>query len=98
MSSQIEEYYKQLTRNKGLGNIVILEAENKLLELKVLELEYLIKDNDKSASQVEESKTKDLIQLNILELSLRIVELQTKTKLNNILITRVKRSIPDDKQ
>ena len=98
MSNQIEEYYKQLTRNKGLGSIVILEAENKLLELKVLELEDLIKDNDRSASQVEDSKTKDLIQLNILELGLRIVELQTKTKLNNILITRIKRSNPDDKQ
>jgi hypothetical protein len=98
MSSKVDEYLKTLTRNKSLGNIVILEAENKLLDLKVLELEDLIKENEKYHLAVEENKTKDLIQLNTLELSLRIVELQTKTKLNNILITRVKRSIPDDKQ
>jgi hypothetical protein len=96
--SKVDFYCSQLNNTKQQGTIIVLETENKLLELKVSELENIISYNDKKLMTEENKAVRELTELNNVELSLRICELQTKNKLNTILITRIKRSIPDDKQ
>jgi hypothetical protein len=96
--SKVDLYCSYLTTTKQQGQIIILETENKLLELKVSELENIISYNDKKLMTEENKSVRELTELNNVELSLRICELQTKNKLNTISITRIRRSIPDDKQ
>lgn len=96
--SKVDLYLQYLTNTKPQGQIIIFETENKLLELKVSELEDIISYNLKKIVTEEVKSVRELMELNNVELSLRICELQTKVKLNNISITRVRRSLPDDKQ
>ena len=96
--SKVDLYCSQLNTTKHQGTIIVLETENKLLELKVSELENIISYNDKKLMTEENKSVRELTELNNVELSLRICELQTKNKLNTISITRIRRSIPDDKQ
>jgi len=87
---RLSQSYEQLTKNKYLGLVVILEAENKLLELRISELEEIITDHEKMIADSDSQKQKLNLELNIAETSLRICEIQTKIKLNNISITRIK--------
>lgn len=98
MTSKVDSYLSNLTTNKPQGHIIVIDAENKLLELKISELEDIISYNQKRIAVEEVKSVRELLELNNAELSLRICEHQTKFKLNNISITRIKRSIPDDKQ
>ena len=92
--SKVDLYLQYLTDTKPQGQIIVIETENKLLELKISELENIISYNEKKLMIEENDTVKDLIRLNNDELSLRICEFQTKVKLNTISITRIRRSIP----
>ena len=87
---RLSQFYEQLSKNKYLGLVVILEAENKLLELRISELEEIITDHEKMIADSDSQKQKLNFELNIAETSLRICEIQTKIKLNNISITSIK--------
>lgn len=93
MSSKVDLYLQYLTETKQQGTIIILETENKLLELKVSELQKQIDGNIQSIKSITEDKVKNHIELNVKELELRIMELTTKTRLNTIMITRINTSI-----
>ena len=93
MSSKVDLYLQYLTNTKQQGTIVILEAENKLLELKVSELQKHIYGNNETIKSLTEDKIKKHIELNIKELELRIMELTTKIRLNLIMITRINTGI-----
>jgi len=91
--SRVDVYCNQLTETKPQGTIIILEAENKLLELKVSELQKLIDSNNETIKSLTEDKVKYHMELNVKELELRIMELTTKARLNTIMITRINGSI-----
>lgn len=91
--SRVDVYCNQLTETKQQGTIIILETENKLLELKVSELQKLIDGNNESIKNATDDKVKYYINLNVKELELRIMELTTKARLNTIMITRINTSI-----
>jgi hypothetical protein len=93
MSSRVDVYCNQLTETKPQGTIIILEAENKLLELKTSELQKQIDGNIESMKSITEDKIKNHMELNVRELELRIMELTTKVRLNTIMITRINSSI-----
>lgn len=93
MSSKVDLYLQYLTETKQQGTIIILETENKLLELKVSELQKQIDGNIQSIKSITEDKVKNHIELNVKELELRIMELTTKARLNTIMITRINTSI-----
>lgn len=93
MSSKVDLYLQYLTETKQQGTIIILETENKLLELKVSELQKQIDGNIQSIKSITEDKVKNHMELNIKELELRIMELTTKARLNIIMITRINTSI-----
>lgn len=93
MSSKVDLYLQYLTDTKQQGHIIILETENKLLELKVSELQKLIDSNTETIKSITEDKVKYHMELNIKELELRIMEFTTKIRLNNIMITRINTSI-----
>ena len=96
--SKVDLYLQYLTETKQQGQIIVIETENKLLELKVSELEKVVSYNQKKIESEESKSVKDLMELNNVELALRICEFQTKIKLNIISITRIRRSIPNDNQ
>jgi hypothetical protein len=96
--SRVDVYCNQLTETKPQGTIIILEAENKLLELKVSELQKLIDSNNETIKSLTEDKVKYHMELNVKELELRIMELTTKARLNTIMITRINSSINNLKQ
>jgi hypothetical protein len=98
MSSRVDVYCNQLTETKPQGTIIVLEAENKLLELKVSELQKLIYSNNETIKSLTEDKIKEHMELNIKELEFRIMELTTKIRLNLIMITRINISINNLKQ
>jgi hypothetical protein len=91
--SRVDVYCNQLTETKPQGTIFVLEAENKLLELKVSELQKLIDSNNETIKSLTEDKVKYHMELNVKELELRIMELTTKARLNTIMITRINNSI-----
>jgi hypothetical protein len=91
--SSVDVYCNQLTETKPQGTIIILEAENKLLELKVSELQNLIVSNNETIKGLTEDKVKYHMELNVKVLELRIMELTTKVRLNTIMITRINSSI-----
>jgi hypothetical protein len=89
--SKVDVYMSHLGNDtRALGNIVVLEAEMKLLELKITDFENLIKENERLLGEDSGEKTKNMLRLSNNEYELRILELQTKIKLNSISITRVK--------
>jgi hypothetical protein len=96
--SRVDVYCNQLTETKPQGTIIILEAENKLLELKISELQKLIDSNNETIKSLTEDKIKYHMELNVKELELRIMELTTKARLNTIMITRINSSINNLKQ
>ena len=96
--SRVDVYCNQLTETKPQGTIIVLEAENKLLELKASELQKLIDSNNETLKTITEDKIKNHMELNIKELELRIMELTTKVRLNTIMITRINTSINNLKQ
>jgi tRNA threonylcarbamoyladenosine modification (KEOPS) complex Cgi121 subunit len=96
--SRVDVYCNQLTETKPQGTIIVLEAENKLLELKASELQKLIDSNNETLKTLTEDKIKNHMELNIKELELRIMELTTKARLNTIMITRINTSINNLKQ
>jgi hypothetical protein len=98
MSSRVDVYCNQLAETKPQGTIIVLEAENKLLELKASELQKLIDSNNETIKILTEDKIKNNMELNIKELELRIMELTTKVRLNNIMITRINTGINNLKQ
>jgi len=98
MSSKVDLYLQHLTNTKQQGTIFVLEAENKLLELKVSELLKLIYSNNETIKSLTEDKIKEHMELNIKELEFRIMELTTKIRLNLIMITRINISINNLKQ
>ena len=87
--SRVDIYCNLLTETKPQGNIIVLEAENKLLELKASELNKLIDSNNETLKTLTEDKVKNHMILNIKELELRIMEFMTKVRLNTIMITRI---------
>lgn len=91
--SRVDLYLQYLADSKPLGQIVVFEAENRLLELKIKELQRHIDCNNKSIETTESNTIKETFVLNNQELELRICDFQTKIKLNDILITRINRSI-----
>jgi hypothetical protein len=91
--SRVDVYCNQLAETKPQGHIIVLEAENKLLELKASELQKQIDGNIESMKSITEDKIKNHIELNIKELELRIMELTTKVRLNTIMITRINTGI-----
>jgi hypothetical protein len=93
MSSKVDLYLQYLTETKPQGTIFVLEAENKLLELKASELQKQIDGNIESMKSITEDKIKNHMELNIKELELRIMELTTKVRLNTIMITRINTGI-----
>ena len=93
MSSKVDLYLQYLTETKPQGTIIILDAENKLLELKVSELQKQIDSNNETIKSLTEDKVKYHMELNVKELELRIMELTTKARLNTIMITRINSSI-----
>jgi uncharacterized membrane protein YqiK len=93
MSSKVDLYLQYLTETKPQGTIIVLEAENKLLELKASELQKQIDGNIESMKSITEDKIKNHMELNIKELELRIMELTTKVRLNTIMITRINTGI-----
>ena len=93
MSSKVDLYLQYLTETKPQGHIIVLEAENKLLELKASELQKQIDGNIESMKRFTEDKIKEHMELNIKELELRIMELTTKVRLNTIMITRINTGI-----
>lgn len=80
---------------KYLANIAVFELENKLLGYKINDFEKQIENNKSVLKDVKEDKIIYSIEMNITELELRIIEKQTKIKLNEIQITRIKRSISE---
>jgi hypothetical protein len=89
--SKVDSYLTHLgNATRHLGNIVVLEAEMKLLELKITDFENHIKENERMISVGVEDKQKNVLMLSNNEYELRILELQTKIKLNGIMITRLK--------
>jgi len=89
--SKVDSYLSHLgNTTRHLGNIVVLEAEIKLLELKITDFESYIKENERLISVSVEEKQKNVLMLSNNEYELRILELQTKIKLNGIMITRLK--------
>jgi len=89
--SKVDIYASHLgNATRGLGNIIVLEAEMKLLELKITDFENLIKENERILGDDIGEKTKNMLKLSNNEYELRILELQTKIKLNSISITRIK--------
>jgi len=98
MSSKVDLYLQYLTETKPQGNIIVLEAENKLLELKASELNKLIDSNNETLKTLTEDKIKEHMKLNIKELELRIMEFMTKVRLNTIMITRINININNLKQ
>ena len=93
MSSKVDLYLQYLTETKPQGHTIVLEAENKLLELKASELQKQIDGNIESMKSITEDKIKNHMELNIKELELRIMELTTKVRLNTIMITRINTGI-----
>lgn len=91
--SRVDVYCNQLAETKQQGTIIVLEAENKLLELKISELEKIIDSNNENIKNSTEDKVKYYIDLNVKELELRIMDLGIKVKLNKIMITRINTSI-----
>jgi hypothetical protein len=91
--SKVDSYLSHLGNStRALGSIVVLEAEMKLLELKITDFENHIKENEKVIATVEwdDDRQKNVLMLSNNEYELRILELQTKIKLNGIMITRTK--------
>lgn len=93
MSSKVDLYLQYLTETNPQGTIIVLEAENKLLELKISELEKTIENNNENIKNTTDDKVKYYIDLNVKELELRIMDLGIKVKLNKIMITRINTSI-----
>jgi hypothetical protein len=88
--SKIDSYLSHLgNATRALGSIIVLEAEMKLLELKITDFEMVIKENEKALKDVDD-RQKNVLMLSNNEYELRILELQTKIKLNGIMITRNK--------
>jgi hypothetical protein len=91
--SKVDSYLSHLgNATRHLGNIIVLEAEMKLLELKITDFENHIKENERVIATAEwaDDKQKNVLMLSNNEYELRILELQTKIKLNGIMITRTK--------
>lgn len=89
--AQVETYLSHLVHSKYEGNIIILEAESKLLQLKVAELE---KNNESNRvflrSLVGENTSFNHIsvELSIREQELRIKNILNTIELNSLLIER----------
>ena len=59
--SKVDLYLQYLTDTKPQGQIIVIETENKLLELKISELENIISYNEKKLMIEENDSVKDLI-------------------------------------
>jgi len=89
--SKVDTYLSHLGNStRTLGSIVVLETEMKLLELKIVDFENLIKNNEEALEGILGEPQKNILKLSNNEYELRILELQTKIKLNGINITRIK--------
>ena len=58
--SKVDLYCSQLNTTKQQGAIIVLETENKLLELKVSELENIISYNEKRLMTEEDKTVREL--------------------------------------
>jgi len=87
--NKLEDYYAALTNTKPKGQQVILIAENDLCMLKISELKKVIENHNESMKLTDIENVKNHLELNIKELELRVMELNTKINLNNIMITRI---------
>lgn len=86
--SKVDVYLSHLSgESRRLGNIVVAETENRLLQLKIADHESNIAYN-KSLLVEAPDDAKRSINLRITEVELFIIELQTKIKMNELLITR----------
>jgi len=89
--SKVDAYVSHLgNATRALGNIIVLETEMKLLELKIVDFENHIKENVRMLDGDIGEPQKNILKLSNTEYELRILELQTKIKLNSLSITRVK--------
>jgi hypothetical protein len=89
--SKVDTYLSHLGNStRPLGHIIVLETEMKLLELKITDFELLIKQNERMLGGDIGEPQKNILSLSNNEYELRILELQTKMKLNAITITRTK--------
>jgi hypothetical protein len=89
--SKVDIYLSHLgNTTRHLGHIIVLETEIKLLELKITDFENHIKENDRMLGGEIGEPQKNILRLSNNEYELRILELQTKMKLNAITITRTK--------
>jgi hypothetical protein len=87
--NKLQDYFAALTYTKPKGQQVILIAENELCKLKISELKALIENHSESINTTDIENVKNHLELNIKELELRVMELNTKINLNNIMITRI---------
>jgi hypothetical protein len=87
--NKLENYFAALTNTKPKGQLVILVAENDLCMLKISELNKVIENYNESIKITDIDNVKNHLELNIKELELRVMELNTKINLNNIMITRI---------
>lgn len=99
MDDTVEKLCHRLTyENVLLGQIIIYETKNKLLNLKISEYQKMINNTLNNIKDIEDDETalslKHSLQINITELELEIASLQIKTKLNDLSSTRLKLSIP----
>lgn len=99
MSDTVEKLCYRLTyENLILGQIIVYETKNKLLNLKISEYQKMINTTLNNIKDLKDDETalslKHSLQINITELELEIASLQIKTKLNDLSSTRLKLSIP----
>jgi hypothetical protein len=89
--AQVDTYLSHLVHSKYQGNVIILEAENKLLQLKVAELEKNNESNRvflRSLVGENTSFNHHTVELNIREQELRIKNILNTIELNCLIIER----------
>jgi hypothetical protein len=89
--AQVDTYLSHLVHSKYQGNIIILEAENKLLYLKVGELEHNNLANRNSLLRFTEETSNGIkvtTELAIRETELRIKNILNTIELNCLIIER----------